>query len=299
MQITQSFTQHNYKKIVIYGASTIGVMMLNNLALDYEIIALIDKDENKQSHENPQNALFVGDKKFEVLPPSYLKNLEADCVIITIDSAFVPEVLEIIRESKIKNVHIVNDGIFTFPRKSFICNLSKMLLSRGVKGAVAELGVYKGELAKYLNAYFKDDILYLIDTFLGFDERDTKLDNENKLSSASVGDFSDTSLESVKAKMPYIQNCRFIQGYFPQTCSLIPQEETFKFVNLDVDLYQPIYVGLEYFYPRLSKGGIILIHDYTSIFYSGVQKAVDEFAAKNNLDFYPCGDGYSVFFIKS
>lgn len=37
------------KKIVIYGASTIGVAILKNAALDYDIICLVDRDVRKQS----------------------------------------------------------------------------------------------------------------------------------------------------------------------------------------------------------------------------------------------------------
>lgn len=190
------------------------------------------------------------------------------------------------------------DDIFWYARRSFICELAELLKMRNVKGDVAELGVYKGELAKYLNAYFVDSELYLLDTFEGFDNRDTTFENTNNLSSASVGDFSDTSLEAVKAKMPCLDKCHFIKGYFPQSASQIPNDARFKFVNLDTDLYQPILAGLEFFYPRLNSGGVILIHDYTNPTYPGVKKAVHEFAGKYSLRFYPCGDGYSVFFTK-
>src|SRR6188508_837716 len=42
------------------------------------------------------------------------------------------------------------------------CNEIK---SNGVKGNVAELGVYKGEFAKRINQLFPDKKLYLFDTF--------------------------------------------------------------------------------------------------------------------------------------
>jgi O-methyltransferase len=36
----------------------------------------------------------------------------------------------------------------------------------------------------------------------------------------------------------------------------------YALVNLDADLYNPTKAGLEYFYPHLSPGGVIFIHDY-------------------------------------
>ena len=50
------------------------------------------------------------------------------------------------------------------------------------------------------------------------------------------------------------------------------------FVNLDMDLYQPTYEGLKFFYPRMKKGGVILVHDYFSGFYlPGVKNAVYDY----------------------
>lgn len=42
--------------------------------------------------------------------------------------------------------------------------------------------------------------------------------------------------------------------------------------------YQP-KAGLEYFYPRLSPGGVIIVHDYNPD-WPGIMKAVDDFATK-------------------
>jgi len=46
------------------------------------------------------------------------------------------------------------------------------------------------------------------------------------------------------------------------------------FVSIDVDMEQPVYDGLKFFYPRLQQGGYIFIHDYNSAYLVGVKKAV-------------------------
>jgi len=65
------------------------------------------------------------------------------------------------------------------------------------------------------------------------------------------------------------------QGYFPDSVDKKLEQTTFAFVHLDADLYEPTRNGLEFFYPRVSSGGIILIHDYNA--WPGCRKAVDKF----------------------
>ncbi len=52
--------------------------------------------------------------------------------------------------------------------------------------------------------------------------------------------------------------------------------EQFEFVLIDVDFEKSIYEGLKYFFPRLSTGGYIFVHDYNSSLL-GVERAVDRF----------------------
>jgi O-methyltransferase len=82
-----------------------------------------------------------------------------------------------------------------------------------------------------------------------------------------VGDFVNTSVDLVMKKMAHPAKVRIVQGYFPE--SLQDLDDTFAFVSLDVDLYQPISAGLEWFYDRLSRGGYIFVHDYNNRRYRG------------------------------
>ena len=47
-------------------------------------------------------------------------------------------------------------------------------------------------------------------------------------------------------------------------------------MHLDADLYLPTIEGLKFFYPKLSAGGVIIIHDYNHT-WDGIKKALDEF----------------------
>ena len=154
---------------------------------------------------------------------------------------------------------------------------SDRILANEVPGSIAELGVYRGELASILNKMFSQRMLYLFDTFEGFSANDLSGDAEIEHSQAVVGDFQDTDVNLVIARMPHPEKVVIRKGYFPETTEGL--EERFALVSLDVDLYRPTLAGLEYFYPRLSPGGCIFVHDYNNRRFKGVRSAVDEFTA--------------------
>lgn len=64
----------------------------------------------------------------------------------------------------------------------------------------------------------------------------------------------------------------------------------FAFVSLDPDLYVPVYEGLRTFYPLLNSGGMILIHDYNSMQFPGVKKAVERFCEEQKIYIVPLMD---------
>lgn len=61
-------------------------------------------------------------------------------------------------------------------------------------------------------------------------------------------------------------------------------------MSIDVDLYQPVKNGLEIFYPRLEKGGYLMVHDYCNRVYEGAGQAVREYCDKQGISFLPLAD---------
>jgi O-methyltransferase len=148
------------------------------------------------------------------------------------------------------------------------------LKKENINGDFAELGVHKGETAKIIYEMDKSRKLHLFDTFTGFSEQDLKHEN-TKGGKYSTKEFSDTDLETVKKYVDAGENAIYYPGYFPSTA--IGLENTkFAFVNIDADLYLPTIEALRFFYPKLSVGGVLIIHDYNHT-WDGIKKALDEF----------------------
>jgi O-methyltransferase len=145
--------------------------------------------------------------------------------------------------------------------------ISNVEATKRVPGALAEVGVAYGGSAKLISEYADGRILHLFDTFEGLPQPGR--DDSPRF---SLGDFR-CSLEGVRA---YVSGSSvvFHQGVFPETGAVV-SDECFAFVHLDVDLYESTLECLRFFYPRMSRGGIIMSHDY--LISNGVNKAFREF----------------------
>ena len=134
--------------------------------------------------------------------------------------------------------------------------------------------MYKGETAKIIHTLDNSRKLHLFDTFEGFKKDDLK-NETGEAATYTSKNFADTSEEKVLKYINGNANIVVHKGHFPETASSL-KNEIFSLVNIDADLYTSIKSGLEYFYPRLSPGGVIIIHDYNHK-WEGAMKAVNEF----------------------
>ncbi|MFA5414173.1 MAG: TylF/MycF/NovP-related O-methyltransferase [Methanoregula sp.] len=140
-----------------------------------------------------------------------------------------------------------------------------------VPGDIAEVGVYKGGSAKIICSAKGDKNLHLFDTFAGL----PKVDEADMIWQFYEGKFA-ASLESVQAYLAVEKNVFLYKGIFPATSGPV-KDRHFSLVNFDVDTYDSTKKCLEFFYPRMNPGGIIISHDYITV--PGVRRAVDEFFA--------------------
>jgi O-methyltransferase len=175
-------------------------------------------------------------------------------------------------------------------RYSAIALALQSIADEKIPGHLAEVGVYRGDTSRIIRRGLPQRTFYLFDTFEGFSSSD--LDEKDER-------FRDTNLDLVKKNIGHTEHLEFRVGYFPETARGLEQER-FSFVLLDVDKLKPTLAGLDFFYPRLSRGAYVFIHDYNSPESQyAVRKAVGQFMKDKPEQIMPLPDaGGSIVFRK-
>lgn len=140
-----------------------------------------------------------------------------------------------------------------------------------VPGAAAELGVYQGFFARCINLLLPERPLYLFDSFQGFSQEDAP-------DAAFQAAHANTTIARVLARLPHPEMAHLYPGFFPD--SLNGLEETFCLVSVDVDFPAATLAGLSYFWPRLSPGGYLLLHDWANPSLPGVAEALRQYESR-------------------
>ena len=176
-------------------------------------------------------------------------------------------------------------------RLSRLRNLLTLLsLTRSVPGVISENGVFKGISAKLMAAFIaftegegRSDFFF-VDSFEGLSEPTEKdFADPNFKTGMAKGQFS---LGGEKRKvidgLKAIPRSEIFEGFIPEVYSMLP-EASYRFVHVDVDLYEPTLEALKYYWPRMSMGGIIVNDDYGSKIFRGSSRAWDEFCESCSL----------------
>jgi len=208
---------------------------------------------------------------------------------------FEPLDIEIIRK--------VTPYTMTSPERIFsLMNAVRYVVDNNIQGDIVECGVWKGgsmmAAALTLMALQATEInLYLFDTFDGMTspgEHDVSfegisagklLQDSNKTEEAAIWAYS--PLESVKKNMLSIgyeeRNIHFIKGRVEDT---IPGSAPAEIclLRLDTDWYESTHHELTHLYPRMSRGGILIVDDYGH--WQGAKKATDQYIAEHKLPLF-------------
>jgi O-methyltransferase len=155
--------------------------------------------------------------------------------------------------------------------------------SQQLPGDMAECGVYKGETAQLLawilaSGNAEASRLHLFDTFAGMPKTCIPDRDYHK-----PGDFSDTSLGEVQKRLGrHASLCVFHPGVIPKTFAEVADVAQYSFVHVDVDIYPAVRDCCQWFWPRLTPGGVMVFNVYGLYPYRFAERvAVDEFFAKH------------------
>lgn len=173
------------------------------------------------------------------------------------------------------------------------------LVESQVPGDFVECGVYRGGSAMtialtLLQLGISDRKIWLYDTYSGMTEpteHDVRLrDDTEQLTRWQMqqrddddgNDWCYAPLDEVQANMARTDypadQLMFVQGDVMET---IPAESPAELalLRLDTDWYPSTLHELQHLYPRLNRGGVLIIDDYGA--YAGSRKATDEYFAEN------------------
>jgi hypothetical protein len=122
-----------------------------------------------------------------------------------------------------------------------------------VEGIFIEVGCYKGGSAKIICEEKGDREFHVFDTFEGIKDAKPGEKDQN-------GDYV-ASEEAVRKLLEPYPNVQIHKGRFPDSASPI-RGEHIAFANIDIDTYVSTRDCLRFILPRLSKGGVLVSHDY-------------------------------------
>lgn len=167
-------------------------------------------------------------------------------------------------------------------------------MSRNVAGEIVECGVFKGAslvrfamFRKLFESAFEKKIIGF-DSFAEFPQ--TNFEADKKLRDHIVKEAGEQSI-STEQLMEVLKNkgcensVELIAGDITVT---IPEyiknnpEIRISLLNLDTDIYEPSVTILENFYPKLEKGGILILDDYNV--FPGETKAVDDYFKEMDIE---------------
>lgn len=182
-------------------------------------------------------------------------------------------------------MNTVTDQVDDIELKVILRELARVLSDK-VLGDVVELGCYEGGSAvamqKLLKEFGYEKKLWLYDSFEGLPEKTledfTELGKEftvGKLK-ASQGELKRNFTKN-GLKIPEIKKAWFFE--------LDPEDlpEQIALAFLDGDYYESIMDSLKLVWPKMTRGGVVLVDDYNNAKLPGVRKAVDEWTNEYRL----------------
>ena len=195
--------------------------------------------------------------------------------------------------------HQVEPYTLTPPERIYSCTRAvEYIVQRGIPGAIVECGVWKGGtmMAVALTLLRLGDArdLYLFDTFEGMappSAADVDFRGVDAASQLARGKDPTRDRIWAFASEDEVRRSLLSTGYDPSRMHFVRGKvedtlpgrapDSISLLRLDTDWYESTRHELEHLYPRLVKGGVIIIDDYGH--WQGARRATDEYLAANDI----------------
>jgi hypothetical protein len=171
-------------------------------------------------------------------------------------------------------------------------------------GDFVECGVNRGFLSsaimEYLDWNSQDRQFFLLDTFKGLDLRyvtGEEIDGGalDKNKAAIESGFYTLDVEPVRRNFAEWKNVKIVAGAIPETLSQITSNQI-AFASIDMNCSPPEVAAMEYLWPRLVAGAIVVLDDYAYYGYRTQKVAMDQFARQKGVTVLslPTGQGLLI-----
>lgn len=194
-------------------------------------------------------------------------------------------------------------------RRNRFLNLVRQLDEvQGLKGRIAECGCFRG-LSSFLlcsrlaqhDPRFDGTGHEIYDSFQGLSEPQAEDQPEDPSSPQATwvrpmmkrGMYA-WSLEGVRQALSGFPGIAYFPGWIPE--AFAPDNSaSYRFVHVDVDLYQPTIAAFRYFWPRMVPGARLVCDDYG---WAGAKRAATEFSAEIGVS-YEVSENLQAIFLKT
>ena len=200
-------------------------------------------------------------------------------------------------------------------QQNFPAYTSRMLLTRFLAyyelfkliqskpGWIVECGVYRGfsffALGKFLEIFCMGDKTRKVlgfDSFEGFADLSPEDGGEKESATRMKGgtnpsDFEEDFFElmilnNIDAFAPWAERMQVVKGDARFTIPRYVKENPglrIALLHIDIDIYEPVSVALENFYPRVVPGGVVVFDEYAHQDWPGESAALENYFKKKNL----------------
>lgn len=151
-----------------------------------------------------------------------------------------------------------------------------------IPGDLVECGCALGGVAIFmrlcLTRWGMDRTIHLFDTFVGppIGSRDTIHGGQELVWSTATENHRAGTEANIIEATGSLEGFHIVEGFVEQTLPVTSLPEL-ALLRLDTDFYESTRVEFELLYPKLTRGGVLIVDDYG--YFQGSRRATDEYLA--------------------
>lgn len=164
----------------------------------------------------------------------------------------------------------------------------RYLAANAIPGDLVECGCFLGGVAIFMGALrnrlgLSEKRIYLYDTFDGppLGTRGTRIaTGETEIRRRTLPNYEEAVRENVREALGTLDGFTLVAGKVEETLPRSVHREL-ALIRLDTDYYESTRIELETLYPKLVRGGALIVDDYG--IYEEARRATDEYLAAQPL----------------